>query len=228
MGNNQLFEIQYMIQNSIQTQTGSVELESIVQEKPPLSNSERIAVYQNAYLIRMTESINDDFEILKSQMSKDEFDVIVRNYVLNNPSDVRNLAEYSLKLPHFILQEYPDYYEYALKDEMILRSNQALDDENTIKLEEVQNGQTFNFQKHPACILSSMQTHFIMAYRSADDVVLATLSEKEYCILNFLEVEQSLNNLENLTQSIKMSESLLQPLISEWITKKIVLLKRSS
>lgn len=228
MASLQLSDLQKLIQTSIQTQTESIELESLIQDKPPLSHSERIAIYQKAYFIRMSESLNEDFEILKSQIPEIEFKILVQNYIQNEPSDVRNLAEYSLKFPQFVLQKNPTYYEYAVKDGMILRSNQALDDESSASLEEIQNGQTFNFQKHPACILSSTQTDFIMAYRSKDDAILAILSENEFQILYFLEAEQSLQDLEHFTQSMKMSETLLQSLISEWITKKIVLLKRSS
>ena len=65
MASLQLSDLQKLIQTSIQTQTESIELESLIQDKPPLSHSQRIAIYQKAYFILMSESLNEDFEILK-------------------------------------------------------------------------------------------------------------------------------------------------------------------
>ncbi len=224
---NQLFDLQKMIQKSIQSQIESTEVESMIVEKPPLSNSARISVYQKAYIIRMTESLSEDFEILKSQISEIKFNALIQNYIQNQPSDVRNLAEYSLNFPQFILQKNPEYYEFAIMDWLILRSNQALEDENSVSMEQVQNGLSFDLYRHPACILQATQTDFLMAYRLRDEATLCSITQSEFSILNFLESQQSMKNIQDFTESIKITEARLQSLISEWIAKKIIILKRS-
>ncbi len=59
-------------------------------------------VYVNAYRIRLTEYLDEDYPALCALIGDDEFDALVEDYIGENPSRQRNARWYSASLPEFM------------------------------------------------------------------------------------------------------------------------------
>jgi hypothetical protein len=103
-----LYEIQSLLQDSIQKQTVPADLAEIILEKPPISTQLRLNIYQDAYQIRLVESLREDFESVESALTHIDFDTIAIQFIHSTPSEYQNLAEYSEKFPLFIQKQYPE------------------------------------------------------------------------------------------------------------------------
>ncbi len=83
---------------------------------PPLENSDRLAIYQNAYFIRLKEVIDSDHPVLGLFLGDDLFDLMVKNYVKKYPSKYKSLRHFGDRLPQFLQDELP------FKDNQIIAS----------------------------------------------------------------------------------------------------------
>jgi hypothetical protein len=73
-----------------------------IQERPPLSTKTRVEIYHYAYLARIAESIQEDYEPLMQWIDEAGWNEIVRAYLQVYPSTYRTLAEVSRHFPEFL------------------------------------------------------------------------------------------------------------------------------
>ncbi|WP_434340410.1 HvfC/BufC family peptide modification chaperone [Motilimonas cestriensis] len=67
----------------------------------------RLAIYRNAYRIRLTETIETDHEVLGLYLGDDLFDQMTRGYIQQHPSTVPSLRDFCDALPTFLAQKMP-------------------------------------------------------------------------------------------------------------------------
>lgn len=63
---------------------------------------ERFAVYQNAYQLRLTEFLVNDFPVLYALLGDEGFGALAQDYIEANPSSHRNARWYARDLPDFM------------------------------------------------------------------------------------------------------------------------------
>jgi hypothetical protein len=66
-----------------------------------------LGVYRNAYVLRLIEFLQNDYEKLHTLLGDDQFDEMARAYIAANPSDTPNARWYGRKLPDFLRGEAP-------------------------------------------------------------------------------------------------------------------------
>lgn len=71
--------------------------------KPPAGNrADRLAVYRNAYGLRLTEFIAHDYEKLRTYLGDVRFNEMAERYIHAHPSDQPNARWFSHHLPEFL------------------------------------------------------------------------------------------------------------------------------
>ena len=70
-------------------------------EAPPLSVRDRLAVYSDAYFLRLLESLGCEFPAAKRALGDDHFRTLVADYLTKNNSVSPNLSDLGKKLPEF-------------------------------------------------------------------------------------------------------------------------------
>ena len=80
----------------------------------------RLSVYQDAYEIRLLNSLTDDFESLVSYLGENDFNQILRSFVNQSPSKTYNLGEYSVQFLKWLSAhknyQFPLIYDIAKWD----------------------------------------------------------------------------------------------------------------
>ncbi|MBI3553609.1 MAG: putative DNA-binding domain-containing protein [Elusimicrobia bacterium] len=70
-------------------------------DAPPLPARERLAVYADAYFLRLLESLGGDFPAVKRALGEEGFRRLVADYLRENPSDSPNVSDLGSRLPAF-------------------------------------------------------------------------------------------------------------------------------
>lgn len=217
-----LADIQQNLQRAVREgEQSAVLLETIV-EKPPIPISERLKIYQDAYLIRMTESLKDDFVGCRALMGIEKFDWIVTDFVKSNPSRSRNLAEYSAAFPAFVGTRHPEAYEAAIKDWLAILSMRELEPESALSLNDFQSEKSIAIRLHPATILETFDETTLMAFRFEGGVSFLKLVPQEAFLAEFLSQSRSLDQLDVMIQLGHFSEDQLMATITQWIKNQII------
>lgn len=95
--------------------------------RPPRDTAETMfGVYCNAYALRLTEFLRNDFEKLRLLMGPDRFDAMARDYIAAHVSDTPNARWYSRHLPQFLGSDPRYCRDRSLRDMAALE--QAIND----------------------------------------------------------------------------------------------------
>ncbi|MBB4301538.1 hypothetical protein GGD81_000555 [Rhodobium orientis] len=100
-----LAELQDRFQTAILTGDDAV-LADIV-DSPRENRDILFGVYRNAYLMRLIEILENDYEMLSAYSGEVGFRALARAYVLTNPSRHSNARFYGEKLPRFLAETRP-------------------------------------------------------------------------------------------------------------------------
>jgi len=219
-----LADIQNEFQDSIKNRTRSLALANIIIERAPVSVEERMSVYQDAYLIRMTESLRDDFTEFEMNLGSVEFDKLAHEFIRLTPSKHRNLAEYSQHFPVYLKRISHPLYEVAVKEWMLILSSHAPDPELDIcaSSTDIQNGVSFLVKKHPASIIKKNEVKSYLAYRPLDEVKFMEITNSEFDLLSFLHVGKSIEEITAEIANLNIRELELGEKISHWVTNQII------
>lgn len=92
----------------------------------------RLAIYRNAYRIRLRETIDVDHPVIGSYLGDDLFDQMVDGYIDNHPSSFSSLRQFADALPAFLAEhppfaEHPQIAELARFERMLLSAFDAAD-----------------------------------------------------------------------------------------------------
>src|SRR5271168_4714805 len=100
-----LAELQAEFQQGILGAPGRI-LESIC-ETPRLSRTDRFAVYETAYRLRLAEVLANDYPVLRKVLGDETFGAIVGAYIDVVESRHPNVRWYSRKLPEYLADHEP-------------------------------------------------------------------------------------------------------------------------
>jgi hypothetical protein len=199
-------------------------MDEIILEKAPLSIQERMEIYQNAYRIRLIESLSDDFENVESALGTEEFEKFAWEFIKHSPSKERNLAEYSQYFPEFLKAKSESLYELAIQDWMALQTLHApqVDECSKAEIDEIEKGVPFVVKKYPASIIENKNEKFYLSYYFLDQVEFISLTQEEYQFLTFLENGKSLSEISEKVESNEFPEKFLTEKLANWMKNEII------
>lgn len=88
-------------------------IRAAVASQPQLPAEDRLAIYYNAYRIRLREALDDAFEKTGLYLGDDLFAQVCDAFVASHPSTVRNLRWYGQQFPAFLEQELEQHPQVA-------------------------------------------------------------------------------------------------------------------
>lgn len=220
-----LSELQLLIQQSVQTRTLQPELMGVILEKPPISIRERVSIYQDAYQIRLLESLRDDFARVESSIGEEQFEKLALNFIRENLSVVRNLAEYSEKFPDFIKVHQKNAYVVAVTDWLEVLSSHAPNPEKQLSSEEIQSGGAFQIQSLPSTITQQIDESRIAIFRNHGETKTLDLPSPLFALLQFLEGSRTVDEISEFAQRNQIGDELIAKTIHDWISHQIIYIK---
>ena len=97
---NTLADLQRAMQRAVMGKPGAAD--GLVAKPPAGSQADRLAVYRNAYGLRLTEFIAHDYDKLRIYLGDVRFNEMASRYILAHPSDQPNARWFSRHLPDFL------------------------------------------------------------------------------------------------------------------------------
>jgi hypothetical protein len=100
-----LRELQRDLQRHLLGETSSVT--AAIVDAPPLSAQDRLAIYRNAYQVRLIDALHETYPVLHSLLGDDAWIAMGEAYVAAHPSVFRSIRWYGRELPEFLSQSEP-------------------------------------------------------------------------------------------------------------------------
>ena len=114
MKNSALAELQRQFQDFLlQAEPDGSAIGAAIASQPKLPADERLAIYYNAYRIRLCEALDDAFPKTGLYLGDDLFAQVCSEFVAAHPSTVRNLRWYGQLFPAFLARELDQHPEVA-------------------------------------------------------------------------------------------------------------------
>jgi hypothetical protein len=112
--------------------TGDTCITGQIVDQAPVGRETRLAIYANAYRVRLRETLETDHEMLGLYMGDDLWDRMVDGYIDDHPSSYRSLRQYGDALSEWLrdnppFTDYPWISELALFERRLLVSFDAAD-----------------------------------------------------------------------------------------------------
>ena len=223
-----LSDIQRTLAQSI-LGASSDELASIICEKPPISSLKRIGIYQDAYRIRMLESLRDDFSRVEEQLDSAEFDRLAQAYIFEFPSRYASLAEFSQHFPEFLKKTSNELFELASIDWIEILSTQArgIKRENILSVIDIQSGAPCQLVLNPTLFFFKGTGALTISYRRSDEVFVKVISPSEFVILELLTQSMSVDKFSIVLGDLEKDITQVQSLISSFIQNEIIYCERA-
>lgn len=103
-----------------------------IESTPMLSANQRMGVYANAYVLRLKEALETDYEVLHSYLGDEQFDQLCTDFIRQHPSHTHSLRYYSQALPAMLrdsepYKAFPELHEIALIEQSFANSFDAKD-----------------------------------------------------------------------------------------------------
>lgn len=119
------------------------QIQDEVAETDNMSAHDRLAIYHNAYRLRLREVIDTDHPILGIYLGDDLFDLMVKHYIDDAPSKYTSLRNYCDNLPDFLAKtlpfgDHPQISELARFERLLLTAFDA-EDKSTAIPQDLQN-----------------------------------------------------------------------------------------
>lgn len=216
-----------------------------IKNQPPLSCKERLFIYQNAYRLRIIDSIVEDYPQVSDFLGENEFEHLVSSFIRKTPSRSWSLGEYSKEFLEFLgstkaVQKYPFLADLAQMEWCENVSFLAAQEEvfdfpqflSSIPENEVQNvvlqlsGSVFLFQsqwdfgvfkkKKKALPKES----FYLIYKKEGRVQRETLNVNQFKILENIKMGLSIEQLGAAIDNVTEAE--MTQWILEWVTMGVL------
>ncbi|MCE2572843.1 HvfC/BufC N-terminal domain-containing protein [Motilimonas eburnea] len=107
-----LRQLQHAFMDYLNTGSASV-LQPHIVEQGLVNVDTRMAIYRNAYRVRLRETIETDHEVLGIYLGDDLFEQMVAGYIEQHPSKVVSLRDYCDDLPLYLSQQAP-FVQYPI------------------------------------------------------------------------------------------------------------------
>jgi hypothetical protein len=111
---------------------GDTRIASEIVDQAPVGRDTRLAIYANAYRVRLNETLETDHELLGLYLGDELWERMVAGYIDDHPSQYRSLRQFGDALPDWLcdhppFSEYPWISELALFERRLLVSFDAAD-----------------------------------------------------------------------------------------------------
>jgi hypothetical protein len=209
-------------------QNDSAAAESFIADKLPLSPKKRIQIYQEAYQIRMSESLKDDFHRVLEFVGEEEFEDFIFEYLQYHPSRYANLAEFSQNFPYFMKSKSAHLFQLATLDWQEILCEQAPEypTEKIVSLEEVQQGTSFLLIRNPSVQVFLSSAVAYVTYRLQGSVISEELATDAAKVLLALTEPKDLESLTDLMLSQKIEMQQASGLMMSWMKNEILICAR--
>ncbi|GAA3920896.1 DNA-binding domain-containing protein [Litoribacillus peritrichatus] len=90
----------------------------------------RLSIYQNAYRVRLAETLLDTFEHTANYITEELFETLAYAYIEGHPSTNTNIGMYGQHFPDYLKQELPscqEVFEVAMMDWLLRRAFDGAD-----------------------------------------------------------------------------------------------------
>jgi len=104
-----LAELQQSLQQYLLQQHNNIN--ELTLETDKFSRQQRLAIYQNAYQLRLIEALQNDYPALHLMLGDQVFEKLILGYIEQHPSQHPSLRWVGEKLPHF-LRNHPEWQEH--------------------------------------------------------------------------------------------------------------------
>lgn len=134
----------------------------------------RLAIYRDAYRLRLIEVLGTDYEVLHAYLGDDLFNALARDYIAAHPSTFRNVRWFGGKLAEFLaaVPRYAGHPELAELARFEWSLGQAFDspDEDAVHFEEVaavppQAWADLRFRPHPGLRTMALRTNAVAIWK---------------------------------------------------------------
>lgn len=102
---NALRELQRSFQRHVLRGTGTIEDQVV--STAGVDAATRLAIYTNAYRLRLTEALQSDYETLHTLLGDDEFDRLLHRYIEHYVSSDPNIRWFGGQMPRFLKETAP-------------------------------------------------------------------------------------------------------------------------
>lgn len=132
---------------------------SLISHQPPVATTTRLNIYQNAYHMRLRETIDNDHPVLGTYLGDELYDILIEQYIRLFPSKVKSLRHFCDDIPQLLAQQQPFSQHPILAPlasfERILLSAFDAKDSSVISIEHLaslpgDNWPTLTLQFHPS------------------------------------------------------------------------------
>ncbi len=111
---NDLFALQNDFQNYILNEDDSIKNQIVSTRK--VNNELRLAVYANAYRLRLIEALEETYSVLHTLLGCEQFNELVAHYLNDHPSTFRSIRWFGNQLSDFLKQTSPYADEPAFSE----------------------------------------------------------------------------------------------------------------
>lgn len=125
-----------------------------IKEPTRVSVQNRMAVYQDSYRFRMSDSVIADYPRVQKLLSEEEFKDLVTSFIYSHFSRFTNLAEYSQEFPAYVAKQFPSLYVPALQDwyEIVSSRNQKPPETQILSAKDVDCGVPSRLKVFPSTL----------------------------------------------------------------------------
>jgi hypothetical protein len=149
-----------------------------VQSNGKIDIKTRLGIYQNAYQVRLQETIDTDHNILGQYLGGELYELMMNEYISRYPSQQFSLRHFSEQLPTFLashspFNEHPQIFELARFEQRLLNTFDAPDSEraNFSLLKELppQDWPELKIRFHPSVQLLENHWNSVEIYQALKD-----------------------------------------------------------
>ncbi|HKB82669.1 MAG TPA: DNA-binding domain-containing protein, partial [Burkholderiales bacterium] len=134
----------------------------------------RMAIYRDAYRLRLIEVLGTDYEILHDYLGDEQFNTLASDYIAAHPSTFRNVRWFGGKLAEFLgrsprFAEHPELAELAQFEWSLGRAFDS-PDEDAVRFEEVaavppEAWPDLRFRPHPSLRTIPLRTNAVAIWK---------------------------------------------------------------
>jgi hypothetical protein len=138
----------------------------------------RLSIYRDAYRMRLTEVLGNDYEVLHAYLGDELFNDLAADYIAAHPSTFRNVRWFGGKMAQFLgaTPRYAEHPELAELARFEWALGQAFDsaDEDAVRFEDVasvppQAWAELRFRAHPSLKTMAMGTNAVAIWKAIGD-----------------------------------------------------------
>jgi hypothetical protein len=220
----QLPKLQELFLNAVAKGSLPKELDKLIAISPPISSKERLRIYQNAYRIRLSDSLLEDFQRVLDFCGKREFDLLVNSYISESSPSSYNLADYSRGFIDFLKLKNRELYIFAVQDwlEILAEHAPALPEGVSLTNVELASGLEFRISKSSTTILFEDEIDYYVSFRKQENIFVKSLQKEEFLLLKGLSESKHLEELSILAEDIGFKPERLQSLFFTWMKDEVI------